>query len=60
MTAYGDNISPFEDGFYVYDIDARTYYAGVSYSILDIDLSALYPTFPLTHNDEGGSTPMNL
>lgn len=42
MTAYGDNISPFEDGFYVYDIDARTYYAGVSYSILDIDLSALY------------------
>lgn len=20
----------------------------------------IYPTFPLTHNDDGGSTPMNL
>ena len=42
MTAYGDNISPLEEGNYVYDIDARTYYAGVSYTIADIELGALY------------------
>jgi hypothetical protein len=42
MTAYGDNISPLEEGNYVYDIDAKTYYAGVSYTIADIELGALY------------------
>ena len=24
------------------------------------DLGFIQPTFPLTHNDDGGSTPMNL
>ncbi|RXJ85916.1 Opr family porin [Arcobacter cloacae] len=42
MYAVGDNISPFEDGNYVYDIDARTVYGSVGYSIAGVDLGALY------------------
>lgn len=44
MTAYGDNISPLEEGNYVYDINAKTYYGGVSYTISDIEFGALYGT----------------
>ena len=42
MYAVGDNISPFEDGNYVYDLDARTVYGSVGYSIAGVDLGALY------------------
>ena len=42
MPAVGDNISPFEDGNYVYDVDARTVYGSVGYSIAGVDLGALY------------------
>ncbi|WP_121627436.1 Opr family porin [Poseidonibacter antarcticus] len=38
----GDNISPFEDGNYIYDEDARTVYGSASYSIDDIAFGALY------------------
>jgi len=40
--ALGDNISPFEDGNYVYDEDARTVYGSASYSIDDIGFGVLY------------------
>lgn len=42
MKKYGDNISPFEDGEQVYAIDARTYYAGISHTIADVELGAIY------------------
>lgn len=42
MTALGDNISPFEDGNYVYDPDADTYYFGLGYEVSGVELSALY------------------
>lgn len=42
IATYGDNISPFEDGNYVYDIDARTTYLNLGYSIAGVELGALY------------------
>lgn len=42
VAAESDNISPFEDGNYVYDADANTYYLGVGYEINSLTLSALY------------------
>lgn len=37
-----DNISPFEDGNYVYDADARTVYGTLGYSIAGADLGLIY------------------
>lgn len=42
IAAYGDNISPFEDGNHTYDTDAKTYYASVGYEIAGVGLTALY------------------
>ena len=42
MAEIGDNISPFEDGNYVYEIDAKTIYGSLGYTIADIELGALY------------------
>ncbi|MCT7584286.1 Opr family porin [Aliarcobacter butzleri] len=42
MTTGGDNISPFEDGNYVYDPDAKTVYGSLGYTIADVELGALY------------------
>ncbi|MCT7634074.1 Opr family porin [Aliarcobacter butzleri] len=42
MTVGGDNISPFEDGNYNYDIDARTIYGSLGYTIADVTFGALY------------------
>ncbi|MDX9960212.1 MAG: Opr family porin [Aliarcobacter sp.] len=42
MTEIGDNISPFEDGNYVYETDAKTIYGSLGYTIADIELGALY------------------
>eukprot|EP01029_Cantina_marsupialis_P011899 TRINITY_DN263_c5_g1_i1.p1 TRINITY_DN263_c5_g1~~TRINITY_DN263_c5_g1_i1.p1 ORF type:complete len:367 (-),score=116.74 TRINITY_DN263_c5_g1_i1:105-1205(-) len=42
MDSLGDNISPLEDGNYVYDADADTTYLGLSYSIAGVELGALY------------------
>lgn len=42
ITKFGENISPFEDGNYVYDFDAKTTYAAIGYSISNIDLALLY------------------
>ena len=37
-----DNISPFEDGNYVYDVDAKTIYGVAGYSIAGLDLGLVY------------------
>ncbi len=42
LTAYGDNISPFEDGNNTYGSDAKTYYGSVGYEIAGVELAALY------------------
>lgn len=44
LTAYGDNISPFEDAAdnNIYGSDAKTYYGSIGYEIVDIELTALY------------------
>ncbi|WP_320036362.1 Opr family porin [Halarcobacter sp.] len=47
MDAAGDNINPFDaiaggDGNQVYSQDARTAYLGATYTIADIDLTAVY------------------
>lgn len=42
MDNVGDNISPFEDGNYVYGIDAKTTYGSIGYTIAGVELGALY------------------
>ncbi|WP_418185125.1 Opr family porin [Aliarcobacter vitoriensis] len=42
IASFGDTLSPFEDGNYVYDVDAKTWYIGANYSIAGIDLGVLY------------------
>jgi len=42
IAAFGDTISLFEDGDYVYDPDARTVYLNLAYSIAGFDFGALY------------------
>lgn len=42
IAAFGDNMSPFEDGNYFYDLDAKTHYLNLTYSIYGVDLCALY------------------
>ena len=37
-----DNISPFEEGNYVYDVDAKTMYGSIGYEIVGINLGLLY------------------
>lgn len=44
ISAYGDNMSPLDDGENVYGTDATTYYGSASYSIADLTLTALYGT----------------
>jgi len=42
ISAYGDNISPFDEGTNTYSSDAKTFYASVGYSIAGINLGVLY------------------
>lgn len=47
ISAFGDNVSPFEDGNYAYagastSVNEKTYYASIAYTIADVELSALY------------------
>ncbi|RBQ29519.1 Opr family porin [Aliarcobacter vitoriensis] len=42
IASFGDTISPFEDGDYVYDPNSKTWYIGANYSIAGVDLGALY------------------
>ncbi len=42
IAAYGDNISPFEDGNNTYEADAKTYYGSIGYEIAGVELAALY------------------
>ena len=42
LAAEGDNISPFEDGNYVYAADAKTMYGSLGYTIADVEFGALY------------------
>lgn len=47
ISSFNDNISPFEEGNYIYagastSVNEETYYASIAYVIKDIELSALY------------------
>jgi hypothetical protein len=44
LSAYGDNISPFEDAAdnNIYGSDAKTYYGSIGYEIAGVELAALY------------------
>jgi len=42
MDAFGDNMSPFEEGNHTYDPDAKTYYGSIGYEIAGVELAALY------------------
>ena len=58
MSAYGDNISPFDFGQSTYDPDAKTLYGSLGYSIAGIDLGALYGETDFDVNSE--SSELNL
>jgi len=42
IAAYGDNISPFDEGANTYSSDAKTVYASLGYTLAGVNLSALY------------------
>lgn len=42
MTAAGDNINPFDSGNKVYSADAKTVYGSLGYTIVGVELGALY------------------
>jgi hypothetical protein len=42
ISAFGDNISPFDEGANTYAADADTYYGSIGYSIDALSLTALY------------------
>jgi len=52
MDVAGDNINPFDDGNYVYDLDARTVYGSLGYTIADVELGALYGQTTYGSNDD--------
>ena len=41
LASMGDNVNPFEDGNYVYDADADTWYAGAEYALDKLTLAGL-------------------
>ncbi|MFA6739846.1 MAG: Opr family porin [Arcobacteraceae bacterium] len=51
MTIAGDNISPFDTGNRTYDPDARTIYGSLGYTVLDVELGALYGVTTYGTND---------
>jgi hypothetical protein len=42
MSAYGDNISPFDTGNNTYSADAKTVYGSLGYTVASVELGALY------------------
>jgi len=42
IPAAGENVNPFEDGDYIFNPDANTFYLGATYDFQDFALSALY------------------
>lgn len=54
MDTAGDNINPLDSGNKVYSADAKTVYGSIGYTILDIELGALYgqTTFGTNDNKE--------
>jgi len=44
IAAYGDNVSPLEDGNNVYAADAQTTYGSISYELAGVALTAIYGT----------------
>jgi hypothetical protein len=42
LSAYGDNISPFDEGVNTYEADAKTYYGSIGYEIANLALGAVY------------------
>jgi len=58
ISAYGDNISPFDEGANTYSAKAESYYASLGYSVAGIDLGALYGQTEFGANSE--ETELNL
>lgn len=52
ISAYGDNISPFDNGANTYEKDAQTVYASLDYSIAGVDLGVLYGETDFDVNSE--------
>lgn len=52
ISAYGDNISPFDNGANTYSADAKTVYGSVGYSISALELGALYGETDFSVNSE--------
>jgi hypothetical protein len=42
IIAAGENVNPFEDGDYIFEVDANTFYLGATYDFQDFAFSALY------------------
>jgi hypothetical protein len=51
ISAYGDNVNPFEDGNNVYSADAQTMYASASVEVASLEISALYGITEYGAND---------
>ena len=52
ISAYGDNVSPFDNGANTYSADAKTVYASLGYSIASVDLGVLYGETDFATNSE--------
>ncbi|MAD42978.1 MAG: hypothetical protein CL623_11395 [Arcobacter sp.] len=52
ISAYGDNISPFDNGVNTYSADAKTVYGSLGYSIAGVDLGLLYGETDYAVNSE--------
>lgn len=52
ISAYGDSISPFDNGINTYAIDAKTVYGSLGYSVAGVDLGLLYGETDFTANGE--------
>lgn len=52
MNMVGDNVNPLEEGNQVYEADADTYYAGISYEILGVSLGAIYGNSDYSDNKD--------
>lgn len=52
IAAYGDNISPFDNGANTYSADAKTVYGSLGYTLAGVDLGVLYGETDFAANSE--------
>ena len=52
ISAYGDSISPFDNGVNTYSADAKTVYGSLGYSVAGVDLGLLYGETDYSVNSE--------